>query len=90
MEVVAYNRDVVIQSTNRDVVILTENPNRLYMAGIYNHFHTNQIIQNATQTQSILSRPFAFTFLATFPSLINLYLILQRLLSMSTRTIHTQ
>ena len=34
--------------------MLTENPNRLYKAGIYNHLHTNQHTQNATQLQSIL------------------------------------
>ena len=68
MEVVAYTEK---QSTNRDVVTLTENPNRLYKAGIYNHLHTNQHIQNATQTQSILIRPFACTYQATFPRLIN-------------------
>ena len=46
---------------SRDVVTLTENPNRLYKAGIYNHLHTNPHIQNATQIQSILIRPVACT-----------------------------
>ena len=68
MEVVAYTEK---QSTNRDVLTLTENPNRLYKAGIYSRLHTNPHIQNATQIQSILIRPFACTFQATSLRLIN-------------------
>ena len=78
MEVVT---DMEEQSTNRFVFTLTENPNRLYKAGIYNHLHTNPHIQNATHTINPDS-PFCLYISSNFPE------VNQRIIDTSTSLEH--
>ena len=55
------------QLTETDVVILTENPNRLYKAGIYIHLHTNQQYTKCNTDTINPDLPFCLYISSNFP-----------------------